>query len=103
MFLVLKALLKSVYDFESFFIGFSPEKRLFAHIIVVCLIFSRLFSKKSSNKFVVLENCTTFALAFGNERGNAVLESKMILETIPYRQAVQRSLSVYLTKNLSVK
>ena len=84
-------------------LDFGLKNWLFAHIIIVCLIFSRLFLKKYSNKFVVLKICTTFALAFGNERGNAVLESKMILETIPYRQAVQRSLSVYLTKNLSVK
>ena len=47
--------------------------------------------------------CLTFALAFGKQRGNAVYGSKMILETIPYRQAVQRSLFEILNEEKSVK
>ena len=47
--------------------------------------------------------CTTFALAFGKQRISAVYESTMILETIPYRQAVQRSLFEKLDKDRSVK
>ena len=47
--------------------------------------------------------CLTFALAFGKQRGNAGRRSKMILETIPYRQAVQRSLFERLNKEISVK
>ena len=47
--------------------------------------------------------CLTFALAFGKQRGNAVYGSEMILETIPYRQAVQRSLFEILNEEKSVK
>ena len=39
-----------------------------------------------------LKICLTFALAFGNERTVSARSSKMILENIPYRQAVQRSM-----------
>ena len=53
--------------------------------------------------FAVPNICTTFALAFGKQRGNAVYGSKMILETIPYRQAVQRSLFEILNEEKSVK
>ena len=38
-------------------------------------------------KFVGLKFCFTFALAFGKQR---LAQSKLILDIIPYRQAVQR-------------
>ena len=76
---------------------------VFAHIIFVRINFSRLFAKKMSEQFADIKNSTTFALAFGKQRGNAVYGSTMILETIPYRQAVQRSLFERLNKDKSVK
>ena len=52
-------------------------------------------AKKFLHLFADIKNSTTVALAFGKQRGNAVEnDSMMILETIPYRQAVQRSLFV---------
>ena len=36
--------------------------------------FSRFFEKKRWQKFVGIKNSTTFALAFGNHRGNAMIE-----------------------------
>ena len=63
----------------------------------------KFYVKKFLYLFVGLENCTTFALAFGKQRGNAGRRSKMILETIPYRQAVQRSLFEKLNEEESVK
>ena len=43
--------------------------------------------KKVLQKFVGLKFCFTFALAFGKQR---LAQSKLILDIIPYRQAVQR-------------
>ena len=51
------------------------------------------FRKKRYVLFGSSEKSYTFALAFGKQRGylrGDSLESAMILENIPYRQAVQR-------------
>ena len=47
--------------------------------------------KKTSKSFCGSEICSTFVLAFGKQRG-CESSSKMILDNIPYRQAVQRGL-----------
>ena len=67
-------------------------------------IFLAIFWKNRWEKFAGIKNSITFALAFGKQRGNAMKnESMMILETIPYRQAVQRSLFEKSDRETSVK
>ena len=46
-------------------------------------------------KFVGLKICFTFALAFGKQR---LAQSKLILDIIPYRQAVQRVWRYFIVK-----
>ena len=49
-------------------------------------------AKKLLKSFCSLNFCLTFVIAFGKQRRVARLEAQMILDNIPYRQAVQRVL-----------
>ena len=82
---------------------FELKNPLFRAVFGVKTKKSSFFVNFFSYLFVSSKNSTTFALAFGKQRGNAVFGSMMILENIPYRQAVQRSLFENLNKEIKCK
>ena len=54
-------------------------------------------------KFVSSEKSSTFALAFGKQPRLQYWLSEMILDNIPYRQAVQRGLRHFLLEVITSK
>ena len=79
------------------FCGKEPRFFLFCKLLKInslkkCLKINVIFLLQ---KFVGLKFCFTFALAFGKQR---LAQSKLILDIIPYRQAVQRVWRYFIVK-----